>query len=784
MSNRGYAILIVAFFAGLIGLWWAEYAHVPDRNARRLAESRILPGLWDARPDDVQKVVIEGGPKRITFERRPGHRWQMVEPLDAAADPSFVENLAFNLKMLEKVRDAGTIGDDPSAYGLKPPSRTIKLYGTSGTEPIATLEVGAVATNRDRRYVRDASDPGIEVVESAKLASVELPAEHWRDRMLVRMPSNDVQSLLAKRSSGEALEVERRGPLWALVRPFVAVADESRVEGLLAEVSGLRVPDDGFVADDVRDFAPYGLDKDKPLVRIKLTPRGNDPSPQTIVIGKAAPVTETEKDKAKGARYYARRDDQDDVVTVDAGLLKDLGLHPTDLHGKKVADLDPARVDAIRLRSEDATVTVAKRQRGWDRVEPLRDRADAEAIAALLKKLDEAEASVLFAPNTAPDAQVDKPWATLELWQGSGPRPGEGPASSPATPPRIKLALGRRDAVAKTVFAQVEGDPVILALPISFLDGMTFGSLAFRDRQVAAASPPQVERITLVQGPRRVVVEAPRDANPSSWRLKEPTEAPADPETVGRVLHQLSNLRAESLVTDRPGSDEKFGLDKPVLTFTWKLRDQFFPPPRATIEGTEATLAIGGEVPNKPDRPRYARVSTSPIVFTIPSTLVAQLEAEWRDRTVLSFPPKSAERITLRWPGLTLNARPVADASAAEPDWTLVDPPVGLKLDVSQLKPLAKTLSKLTTFRYAQHSGPIPPETGLFPARLEVEVQPTGAVRPLHLRVGRQTPDGYLYATTEDTPSGAVFLLPLSNWNPWLKPPTIEAEPAMEAKPK
>ena len=323
------------------------------------------------------------------------------------------------------------------------------------------------------------------------------------------------------------------------------------------------------------------------------------------------------------------------------------------------------------------------------------------------------------------------------------------------------------------MYARVAGDPVVMALPLSILDGLTFGALAFRDLQVASASPPQVEALTIIQGPKVVVLKAPRDGNPNRWRLEVPTEAPADPETVGRALLQLSNLRAETLVSDRPASDEKYGLDTPTLVVKWKLRDEFAPPPRRTVDGEEVTLSVGAETAGG-KRSRYARVSSSPIVFTIGPEVAAIFQAEWRERTVFTLDPKSTARVTLRWPGLTLNARPVADAKGAEPDWTLADPPPGLKFDQTQLKPLVKTLAHLTTFRFAQHAGPIPAEAALFPARLEVEAEPTGRDPARVLRIGRTTPDGYIFATTESGPSGAVFLLPLSNWAPWVKPPTVE----------
>lgn len=777
MSTRGRAILIVAFFAGLVGLWWLDYARVPDRDAAKISEARVLAGLWDARPDDVHRLEIDGGPKRLAFERRPGGRWQMVEPLDVAADPSLVETLALNLKMLERVRDAGTLNESPASYGLEPPSRTIRVYGRGASRPLATLEVGSPAATRDRRYVRSAGSGGIEVVDARAVAPAELPAESWRDRMLVRMPTFQVQALTASRGDVRLLRFEREGDLWKIADPFRAIADEGRVDGILAEVAGLRVPDGGFVADDVKDFAPFGLDQ--PSVTLALTPRGSG-DPQTIHLGKPAPAVAG----ARGVRYYARRHDQDDVVVVDAGLLKDVGTNPADFHGKKLTDVHPDRVDAIRLTSEGAAVVVARRSKGWERIAPLKDRADASAVETLLKKLDAAQASLLFEPTKAPDPQTDKPWAVLDLWEGSGPRPGEGPESAPEKAPRFRLKLGRRDPAAKTVFAAVEGDPLVFALPSSFLDGMTFGPLAFRDLQVASVRPAQIEKLTIIRGSKdvdkAVVLAAPRDGDPRRWRLEVPVEAPADAETVGRALLTLANLRAETLVSDRPESDEKYGLDKPPLVVKWKLRDALLPPPRETIKGEEVTLFVGSEAPGG-KKPRYARLSNGPIVFTLAAEVVALLEAEWRERSVFALDPRSTERVTFRWPSLTLNARPVADAKGSDPEWTLADPPRGLKFDAAQIKPLVQTLAHLSTFRFAQHTGPIPPETGLFPARLEVEAQPAGPTPPRILRVGRMTPDGYIYATTEPGPKGAVFLLPLSNWAPWLRVPPIEA-PAAKAE--
>jgi hypothetical protein len=775
MNNRVTIALIVVFFAALSGLWLADYVKLPDRKTRERAEPRVLPGILDTRPDELRRIEIEGGPERLAFERRDANRWQIVEPINAAADPSLVETLALNLKTLEKSRNVGTLHEDPAKYGLAPPKRTVRLIGTDPKKPLAALEIGSIV--RESRYVRPLGSDGVEAVDAKALAPVELPAIRWRDRALVRMTTFHVDSVDAK-GPGRSVRLERDGDYWRLIAPnVIGLADDTRAEGLLAELTSLKVAegDAGFVADDVKDFAPYGLDV--PSLTITLTPRAGQGAPQTIHLGKAAPRT------GQGERYYARRDDQDDVVLVEARLIKDLGRNPLDLHGKKVSDVAISKVEAIRLTSAGASVTVAKDSKGWVRTSPLVDRADTPAIDDLLRRLDELQASELLDIKSVKEPQFDKPFAVLEVWQDS--RAKESSASEP--PPKLKLTIGRRDPLNMAMYAQVEGDPVVFVIPNKFLDGVTLGPLAFRDRQLAGVSPPEIARLIIKQGTKAFVVEAPATprgttVSPSDFRLVEPVKAAVDPEALARVLNLLSNLRADTLVTDRAESDAKYGLDKPTLVASWTTRLAPQRAPLRTKEAEEVTLTVGMESKSKPGA-RFARVSTSPIVFTLAPETVAAFEVEFRDRLVMSFDTHKADKIRFRWPSLSLEARPVADQKTDEPDWSLIDPTAGLSLKAEKIKPLVKSLSRLVTFRFTQYDGPIGPETGLSPPKFAIEVDVDGTGRARVLKLGNRTPDGYLYATTEQGSSGQVFLLPLSGWEAWMQTPKVEAKPPADTKP-
>ena len=288
----------------------------------------MLPELINTKPNDLKRVEISRGSTRLVFDRREGSRWQMTEPGDVAADPAIVETLAFNLKELTKARGVGQMEGKPEAYGLQTPAATVTLWGEDGSKPLAVLDVGVV--NHDMRYVRSKATGRMEVVDAKGLVAVDLPATRWRDRSLIPagnltgfkpsvfMAPLDPSKLSARENSGGSSSRSRHS------------ATSTALTRLSPKSSSLKVADgaQGFVADNAKDLAPFGLDT--PSLTFTVAPSPNAGSPQVFHLGK---VVQSER----GLRFYARRDDQDDVVLVDPTLLKDLGANPLALHAKKVA---------------------------------------------------------------------------------------------------------------------------------------------------------------------------------------------------------------------------------------------------------------------------------------------------------------------------------------------------------------------------------------------------------------------------------------------------------------
>ena len=770
-KHHATIVLAIIFCTGLIVLWWADKTGL-DRDE----SDAILPALEKVAVADIKRLEVlapksgkestEGTarPGRMVCERRDEGRWQMIEPFDVAADPSLVESLAQNLKALRRSPDAGTIHEPAKEFGLDPPATIVRFYGSDPKKPLGALDVGRSV--RELLYVRPEGGKGIEVIDTRLLSMLSLPPNQWRDKSLFHMPSFRV-GMLSVTGPDRDLKVERDEGHWQLLRPVRALAENEKVEGIVAELTSLQVArgDKGFVANDVTesDAAKYGLDR--PTMTIELQPALGPGKPQTLVVGKP------EADQSDYS--YARLGDQNDVLLIDAKGIKNLGLDPLEYRSKKVVELKEGRVEFLRIEAFGRTYDIARTATGWEQVLPTREPADTAAVKQLLSRLGEAQASEFLDPATVPNPGIDPPTMTISVWQ-AGPlaRPALGLAAPPPAPPRLVLEIGRADAVRKLVYARLAGDKTLMAIPDTLVDALPRSPLAFRDRSVLSLSPAQILRLTIHRTGTTYELVPPTQAGKSvSWRMVRPVEARADEEAVTKAVMLLSSLHCEGYVTDQIGDGKAFGLHAPELAVTWttpvettgdKAKGKTKEPETRT-----GTLRIGAKLPRS--SLSYANIEGSPVVFTLSDQAIAIFEAEFHTRRVLAFNPDLARRLVLRWPQRTLAFKTQESPDRKGARWVPEDESAAVGFDVSRVGPLVGTLAKLVTPRFVQYTGPIPAATGLDAPQLVIEVH-LGGDKPSTrlLRIG-QTSATEALATTTPKESGPVFLLTGTSWSDLVK---------------
>ena len=776
MISRTTLALLVLFFAGLIGLWWANRAGVPTALERERMAGVVLPGLLDVEPSTIRRVEIEGrgegGPIVLERAEGDGGPWRLTAPIRAAADQGQVEALVRQLIGLRPLAGTDAIDDPPGRFGLEEPDRTARLFGPGSAGPLAGLDLGK--TIDDRRYVRRADGGPIRVVDARRLAALDLPAVDWRQKALFEVPSFEVEGLAFRRPD-QTLEARRAGGHWQVVEPFRAPADDAKVDGLAAGLAALRVAGgaSSYVADGVRDWSPFGLDQ--PALTISLDPDGDAP-PQVVEIGKEAPDVP--------GRTYARRADQDNVVLVDSKAVRDLDVAPRALRSRQVARLDPSRADRIAIRAGEVDHVLVLGADGWEVVAPSPGPADLKSVRDLLARVEEAQASEVLDPAGVDDAGLDPPMFSVAIWEGRGQALAPGPAApAPADEEPLVLEMGKALTLAKSVYVRLAGDSSILVVPDALLRVMPTGPLAFRNLNVLALGQDAIATIRIESEGRSITLQSSAARSPDSWRMIAPFPGPVDPLVASRISVLLGNLRADRLVGDAsPGDLGRYGLDAPPLKATFVER----PSSGKAVPPTH-TLLVGDAIGPK-DESRYAKLADEPMVFTIPVLAYSLLLAEPGDRRLAgTLRTDEIERIEARWPrsgpGRSLSAARRPNPGGTEPGWEIDPDSRSAGIGPARVEALARLVAGLHAVRFASHGGPFPAEAGLADPKAEIIIRRAGQADPIRLRLGDRTADGLRFATLAPAQDGPVALLNDADWQSWAAPSGRDADPGPGSAP-
>jgi hypothetical protein len=565
---------------------------------------------------------------------------------------------------------------------------------------------------------------------------------------MMRVVSFQVASVVIKRP--ELTLRAERGPRerWKLTDPVLVPASSTKMENLLAALSSLRIMDGpkGFVADNVKDFAPFGLAE--PAATVELTmmhdERATVPAsvePMVLHVGKPVPD--------RPERVYVRQGGQDDVVAVDARALTELPRTAIALRDQHVVDIEPAAVTEIQIQARDRLFALKKEPDGWVLTSPRAEKADALKVDALLHQIDAIQTSEFLEPNKVRAPELNPPVMTIKIWQRSPAGAGDTENTGELA---VNLHIGRHDRLLKTLFAQLDKDSVVLALPDALIDVLPKNELAFRDHTVLSVGAAQVSKLVIKRGSRTDELEPDKTGAPNQWRMRRPIDAPGDVRSITQAIAVLANLRAEDLISPSTGDAKTYGLDHPLLEVAWE-------------SDKTHRLKVGAQVPRTPSY--FAAIDGEPYVFTLKGETLKPFEAEFRDRLVMSFPLESAERLLLRWgwPRRSLEIYRRSPAPKGQPEWVEVPGADKSGIDLSASATIVKALSRLETTRYAQYDGAIPVGTGLLRPRFEVEVL-TGLNQPPQiLRIGWSTAQGLVFAATGTADSGPVFMLPGAAWN-------------------
>jgi hypothetical protein len=280
---------------------------------RLLAEPIKFRDRLLARFADVERIILERGPRRATFTKVDG-TWKMTSPVNAEAEQTDLDDFINALSRLRADELVAEKADD-KPYGLDKPETRWRFL--MGDKEVLALAVGAAErgmarnASETRRYAKRAGSDLVFLL-SPKMTGQAL--KEYRSRSVwASLDSAQVETVRYNYRRNPFV-LEKSGTNWKVAgKPEVAVKSEAVSEALDALA---RLQAERYVVDKDADLKLYGLAPPELALELQI-PAGK----RTLHVGRP---------EGDSKRYYARVGDgtRYDVFIIseaDAGrIVRDL----------------------------------------------------------------------------------------------------------------------------------------------------------------------------------------------------------------------------------------------------------------------------------------------------------------------------------------------------------------------------------------------------------------------------------------------------------------------------
>lgn len=532
---------------------------------------------------------------------------------------------------------------------------------------------------------------------------------------------------------------------WQLQTPFLANADDEKVQQMLDDILNKRVKH----TLEVPELTQYGLDT--PNITLSLWTDGTHPA-ATFSIG----------NKAINYSVYIKEKSETHIFLIESSALDDLTKSPTDLRDRSVVRFNPEAVSNIAFKSEDVgssaqsrTVNCEKRGGTWHLTSPIEAKADAQEIERILSELlllqvvtfkaDEAE---ILAPSELTKYGLGTPRIQVQLTDTDRTYAldiGSTVSTETGSPRHVYVKSAVSKAALGTLAADsrsTEGPHAIYTVRDDIYHLLNKSVFDVRDKRVIDFQRTATNRFVIsINGEQDAVCTKGYD---NIWELQTPTgKIKADAKAVDDLLFGVDSLEAVAFVESPAKHLQAYGLAAPAIKVAFTQHG----------EETPTTLLIGDAAD---DGTVYVKAEHSSQIARVKRALIDKiaLGPAWlRDKQILNFHIDAAIRLTLR----SEDAEPVT-CQRLGTSWRLTAP-VKEAANNAAVNAIIYELDNLMADAYVGHN-PIPTDdiTGFSHPHVQLTVELRDQ-KVYTLQIGNQ-PDttGYYYARLQHEPD-LIFLL-------------------------
>jgi uncharacterized protein DUF4340 len=294
-----------------------------------------------------------------------------------------------------------------------------------------------------------------------------------------------------------------------------------------------------------------------------------------------------------------------DAVFVTGNELKNLvSKRSNAFRDHQITPFLTTQIDRVIVHQAAGDIELARQQNGWQIVRPIKARADDDIVNAALEKIN-ATPILDFAENEKiPNAETENSGRSISLFSGDE---------------KVEIFCG--SAVLNQpdkIYLRVPSRPSLLLVTNSFAQTINVKPNQLRDRRIARLNSDIIDRIKIDYAGAADLLLARHEDH---WEIASQEKAPANAETVNRLIAALNRTDVQEFVSDTATDLNRYGLDAPALRIGFSSYASDNTAESGAGEEPIATLAVG-----KLDKDAYfARIEEEPYVFSVSKQTVDSL---------------------------------------------------------------------------------------------------------------------------------------------------------------
>jgi hypothetical protein len=358
-------------------------------------QSGEISSLSISYPADAKSQAIE-------LAKR-GDAWDITQPIETGADEPSAEGIVEELATARVSQTEPGAPDRLKAYGLEPPAVLLDFQLKNGTKH--SLKLGKKDFTGVSVYALADNAKDVALLPESLLVSVDKPLQELRDRAVLHIASDQVNSFELKNSAGEVVAAKGKDRDWQFGKPAATTGDTDAISSFLATVANAKM---ATVASETADkLGAYGLTN--PAVTFTATDAKGKTA--TLLVG-----------KKEGDEYFARDPSRPTIFRINQDLYKKLAENYSDLRDKRIVQFDPANISRVEIHNSNGAIELTRKdQSEWTFEAPAEQKGKPASAEKLFSLLQLSRADEIFDhPRGDVAARLRKPAFKATLTDKSG----------------------------------------------------------------------------------------------------------------------------------------------------------------------------------------------------------------------------------------------------------------------------------------------------------------------------------------------------------------------------